>query len=66
MAGFYYPKAEVEMILRRKSIEEKIARGYYDVIIHKNPNVYLNILTSGKYVKVEEFYGGRLEIFVRR
>ena len=66
MAGFYYPKAEVEMILRRKSIEEKIARGYYDVIIHKNPNVYLNILISGKYVKVEEFYGGRLEIFVRR
>jgi len=54
------------MILRRKSIEEKIARGYYDVIIHKNPNVYLNILISGKYVKVEEFYGGRLEIFVRR
>ncbi|CUX78689.1 hypothetical protein CHITON_1910 [Thermococcus chitonophagus] len=66
MAGFYYPKAEVEMILRRKSIEEKIARGYYDVIIHENPSVYLNILTSRKYVKVEEFYGGKLEIFIRR
>ncbi|WP_161937375.1 hypothetical protein QDY65_08865 [Pyrococcus kukulkanii] len=50
-------------MLRRKSIEEKIAS---DVIVHKNPSTYLNILTSGKYVKVEEFYGGKLEIFVRK
>ncbi|AEC51544.1 hypothetical protein PNA2_0628 [Pyrococcus sp. NA2] len=65
MAGYYYPNARIEMILKRKDVEEKIAKGYYDVIIHKDPNVYLNIETCGNYVLVKEFYGGRIKIYVK-
>ncbi|WP_297534657.1 glycosyltransferase family 39 protein, partial [Thermococcus sp.] len=66
MAGFYYPRAKVDMILYRKSIEERISGGYYDVIIHKDPNTYLNILTSGRYELVKEFYDGLFKIFIRK
>jgi len=66
MGGFYYPGAKVEMILYRKDVEKKISEGYYDVIIHKDPNTYLNILTSGRYKLVKEFYNGRFKIFIRR
>ncbi|WP_297507345.1 glycosyltransferase family 39 protein [Thermococcus sp.] len=66
MAGFYYPGAHVEMILKKKSVEEKIAKAEYDVIIHKDPNTYLNILTSGNYVLVKEFYGGKFKVFVAK
>jgi len=65
MAGFYYSTARVEMIIPKKDVEEKINRGYYDVIIHKDPNTYLNIITSGKYKLVKEFYNGRFKIFIR-
>nr|WP_297501860.1 glycosyltransferase family 39 protein [Thermococcus sp.] len=65
MAGFYYPKAHVDMILKKKNVEERIAEGKYDVIIHKDPNTYLNILTSGNYILVKEFYG-RFKVFVAR
>jgi 4-amino-4-deoxy-L-arabinose transferase-like glycosyltransferase len=66
MAGFYYPNAKVEMILYRKDVEKKVEEGYYDVIIHKDPNTYLNILTSGNYVLVKEFYGGRFKVFIAK
>ena len=66
MAGFYYPGAKVEMILYRKDVEKKISEGYYDVIIHKDPNTYLNILKSGNYELVKEFYNGKFKIFIRK
>ncbi|NJE09748.1 glycosyltransferase family 39 protein [Thermococcus sp. MAR1] len=66
MAGFYYPNARIEMIMYNNKTREKIANGYYDLIIHKNPNTYLNIITSGNYVKVEDFYDGKFEIFLRK
>ncbi len=66
MVGFYYPNSRVEMILRRKDVEEKIAEAKYDVIIHKDTNTYLNILTSGNYVLVKEFYNGKFKIFVAK
>jgi len=66
IAGYYYPNAEIDMILNRKEIVEKIAKGYYDVIIHKDPNVYLNIEESGNYVLVKEFHGGRFKVYINR
>lgn len=66
MAGFYYPGAEVDMILNRKDVVEKISRGYYDVIILREPESYLNVLESGKYELVREFHNKRFKTFVRR
>ena len=66
MAGFYYPGARVEMILRREDVQRKISEAYYDVIIHKEPNTYLNIITSGNYKLVKEFYNGKFKIFIRK
>lgn len=65
-AGFYYPGAKVDMMLNRKSVEGKISGGYYDVIIIKNSKEYLNVLTSGRYKLVREFYDGLFKIFIRR
>lgn len=66
MAGFYYPGARIEMILYRKDVKRKISEGYYDVIIHKDPSTYLNIITSGRYKLVREFYNGKFKIFVAK
>jgi len=66
MGGFYYPNARVDMILYRKTTKERISEGYYDVIIHKEPNTYLNIITSGRYKLVREYYNGRFKIFIRK
>ncbi|ANF22916.1 ArnT family glycosyltransferase [Thermococcus piezophilus] len=66
MAGFYYPDASVEMILYSNKTREKIARGYYDLIIYKEPKTYLNIEESGNYLLIKKFYEGKFKIYARR
>ncbi|WP_148882666.1 ArnT family glycosyltransferase [Thermococcus aciditolerans] len=66
VAGFYYPHAAVEMLLDRKSVRDKISRGYYDTIILKEPTDHLNIEESGNYDLAMEFYDGKFKIYIKK
>ncbi len=66
MAGLYYPDAHIDMILYEKKIEKRISEGYYDLIIHEEPNTYLNITSSYHYILIKEFYKGKFKLFLNR
>ncbi|ASJ09993.1 glycosyltransferase [Thermococcus sp. P6] len=64
MAGLYYPDARIDMLLPEGRAGERVADGYYDLIILKNPEANLNL--TGKYIRVGEFHGGTFEIFIKK
>jgi 4-amino-4-deoxy-L-arabinose transferase-like glycosyltransferase len=66
MAGFYYPRAKVEMPLPGKGVEEKLAGGYYQVIIYREPSGYAPTPPRDKYTLVGEFYSGRFKIYIKK
>ncbi|ASJ08684.1 glycosyltransferase [Thermococcus siculi] len=66
VAGYYYPGASVDMVLDRKAVKERIAEGYYDLIVLREPSPHLNIEESGNYILVKEFYGGKFKLYLRK
>jgi len=64
IAGFYYPGARVDAITSRINVEDRLKRGYYDMVITKTESEEHLVEESGGYRQVGEFCG-RFKIFIK-